>query len=140
MIDTFQDGGMEYLIQQVTNYFEVDDFIQPYLEFLGYQFGQVGYPEWGYYVATNELEYQYISDFWNGANFFDMNLLNEQGEVVECTSQCHLTNDEDLEICVKDYFGIKKDEINLIKNECSEYFDFKQFEMIPTSYNFIRVK
>lgn len=140
MIDTYKDGSIEDLMEQISNYFEMDDFIKPYLEFLGYQFGEVGYPEWGYYVALNELEFEYICDLWDGTNFYDIDILNEQGEVVDSVYECYLNNNEDLEECVENHFGINKDEINLIKNECSEYFDFKQFQMIPASYDFVEVK
>lgn len=140
MIDTYKDGSIGDLLEQVDNNWKVDDFIKPYLEFLGYQFDTVGYPNWGYYVAINELDYEYIHDLWDGTNFYDIEVLNEQGEVVDSVCECYLSNNEDLIECVRCNFGIKEDEINLIKNECSEYFDFKQFHMIPASYNFIEVK
>lgn len=140
MIDTYKNGSIEDLVKYVDNCFEVDDFLKPYIEFLGYQFGTVGYSPWAYYIAINKLEYNYIDDLWNGSRFYDVDLLDEQGEVIEGLCQCYLTSDEDLEILARREWKIDRDNINLIKNENSEFFNFKQYAMIPASYDFIEVK
>ena len=46
---------------------------------LGIQFGTVGYSPWSYYIALDTLDIGYISDIYEGYNFYDF-YIHEDGE------------------------------------------------------------
>lgn len=140
MIDEFKNGGIEKLLNEIDDYFKIDEFISPYLEFLGYQCIRLDCSSVGYCIATNNLTYGYLCDLWECNNFYDIEILDEQGNIIDNLCECYLPNNEDLAECVDENFNIKKDEINLINNDCSQYFNFNKYNMIPINYKFKAIK
>lgn len=135
-----KDVDFEEFLDRIEDWMDDDILKIDFPLFCGYNAGVVGYSQRAYYITTSDTDTSFVVDLWEGWNFYNVSILSEQGEIVDSICQCYLTNNEDLEECVKSNFGIDKDDINLIKNECSVYSKYPVFEMIPTSYNFIRVK
>ena len=134
-----QEDLQEFL-EKMEDYINRDDLYIEYPQYLGYNAGTVGYSDWAYYITLGDIDYNFVQDLWEGWNFYDIAILNDKGEYVDGVNECYLPNNKDLIDCVECNFGINRDEIHLIKNECSRYLDFKQYEMIPASYDFIEVK
>ena len=97
----------------------------------------VGYSPWCYYIAPDEKYHQLANDLWNGYNFYDIDILDEKGGMVDCLANCYITSNEDLKIYADEYFGISENDILLVENSCSEYFDFKKVTKQVKEYEFL---
>lgn len=130
----------EEFLDRIEDYLNNETLFIDFPLFCGYNAGIVGYSDWTYYIAPYDINEDFVRDLWEGWNFYDIAILNDTGEVVDSVCECYISNNEELEDCIKCNFGIEKEDIKLIDNECSRYFDFKKYKMIPASYNFMEVK
>lgn len=133
-------ADMYEFFDRFEDYMNKDDLYIEYPQFLGYNAGTVGYSDWSYYITTEDNDENFVQDLWEGWNFYDVEILDEQGVYSNNICNCYLPNDEDLIECVKCNFGISENEINLIDNEFTTYFNLKKYAMIPASYEFVEVK
>lgn len=129
-------------IQEITYYLGIveNEFIRKYLEYLGFQYGTIGYSNWSYYIALDDVEHEFIQDLWEGWNFYDIAILDDKGEYIDGLCCCYIRNNEELTECIKDNFGIKKEDIKLINNDSAEYFDYSKVSKIVKEYEFIEIK
>lgn len=97
----------------------------------------VGYSDWCYYIAPNKEYHQLANDLYNGYNFYDVFILDEKGEMIDQLANCYITNDDDLKIYANEYFRISPNDILLVDNKESKYFDFKKVKKQVKEYEFI---
>lgn len=89
------------------------------------KFGTVGYSQWSYYVAWEDIGETFIRDLYEGWNWYIVIKDDEDGESV---GNCYITDTDELDSYVKDLFGIDADDYYLVDNEYAEYFDKPKIE------------
>lgn len=101
------------------------------------QFGTVGYSPWSYYIAYKDVEYNFISDLYEGWNWYTISLWSENGDILDSVGWVYAPNIEELDTVISDYFGLESDSYYLIDNMYTEYFDKpKVKEFITKNYHF----
>ena len=92
---------------------------------LGLQVGSAGYSNWATIIADKDLNINYLKDLWDGNNFYDMQLYDNQGNMMESISELWYPDLEleEIQSYIKAYFGI--DNPVFIDNEIVQYIDIK---------------
>ena len=92
---------------------------------LGLQVGSAGYSNWATIIAYKDLNINYLKDLWDGNNFYDMQLYDNQGNMMESISELWYPDLEleEIQSYIKAYFGI--DNPVFIDNEIVQYIDIK---------------
>jgi len=133
-IEDFLEADEEYFLDRI---FERDtDLLEQFFEVNAITFGTVGYSPWSYFLAYKDVSLNYITDLYEGWNFYTLLHLDESGEVIDSIGEVYLGEDSyTLEQAVKDHFGL--DDFYLVDNEESTYQDHKKVKATAyTTYSF----
>ena len=98
----------DYLIDGLT--YHNDNLLDEYLEFLGFEV----YSFDGGACISAYSDYDLAYDLWNGYNFYDLALVDEEGEVIDAASMCYLPDRRDFAIYTNDCFGLEPGEYGII--------------------------
>ena len=92
---------------------------------LGLQVGSAGYSNWATIIAYKDLNINYLKDLWDGNNFYDMQLYDNQGNMMESISELWYPDLEleEIQSYIKAYFGIENPVF--IDNDIIQYIDIK---------------
>ena len=85
-------------------------------------FGTVGYSNWTYYITHKEIDVNFVSDLWEGRNWYILSLIQDN-EVVESIGGMYITDLKELDKRVKENFGIEKDDYFVVENDMGQYID-----------------
>lgn len=133
------DVTFDEFLNGMLDYFVSDIILIDYPAFCGYSTGTVGYSNWSRYITVPEVDSNFVRDVWEGYNFYDMAVYDENGTMIDSIGGCYIPSEKELIEYAKDYFHIEKEDIKLVDNDNVQYFDFKKYEMIPTKYKFKEV-
>ena len=122
------------LLVDVYDYY---DFVQEYIKYLGYKTGTVGYSDWSYYITIEGEDF--VTDLYEGYNFYDTALLDENGEVLDSVGWIYAPNELDLIDVIKCEYGIDEKNIILVDNDKSRYFNLPKAKMEVASYKFTMI-
>ncbi|AXY81281.1 hypothetical protein AVP_165 [Aerococcus phage vB_AviM_AVP] len=106
-----------YIISQEENKSE-DDIINELLNQVDYTFDTVGYSGWSYYIAPNDLDYNYIYDLYHGYNFYTVELI-QNGESLEITDFVYLNSLKELDDFIQSTWNLEEYEID--QEDLEEY-------------------
>lgn len=133
-------------LQDFINYYSIyeilDDLIQDEKDIAmlcennNCNFGTVGYSPWSYYISWQDVGHDFIRDLYEGWNWYTVMLI-ENNDIGDSLGGCYITNEKELDECIKDNFGIDKDDYLLVDNEETKYFDkpkIKEIRHINYSY------
>lgn len=86
-----------------------------------YSFDTVGYSPWSYVIYDRYYKWEYVRDLWEGWNFYDITLLDEENNWIDSISNCYIVDldKEDLNKYLKYYFNI--DDYYVVDNEVSKW-------------------
>lgn len=92
---------------------------------LGLQIGSVGYSNWATIIADKDLNMDYLRDLWDGYNFYDIYIHDNQGYVIDSISKLWYPDLrlEDIQADIKEYFNIDKPVF--IDNDIIQYISGK---------------
>lgn len=119
------------------NFYGYNDFLQEYIEFLGYKTGIVGHSQWSYYITVEDEDY--VKDLYEGCNFYDIAILNESGEVIGSLCWIYAPDEFNLQCGISCNFDINMEDIVLVDNNTSEFFNLPKVKKVVDSYKFINV-
>lgn len=130
----------EEFLDRIEDYLDNDTLFIDFPLFCGYNAGIVGYSNWAYYVAPQNVNDSFVRDLWKGYNFYNITVYDEKMDSLDCIGGFYITNSDDLLDAITCNFGIKEEDIRLIDNESSRNFNFKTYEPRPVKYEFVEVK
>lgn len=92
-------------------YLNEEEHFEELAKVFNLQFGTVGYSQWSYYLSLPDINKEYISDLYEGYNFYDfcMYELNENNELERMetlTSYVKSLDFKDYDNTIKELFGI----------------------------------
>jgi hypothetical protein len=111
-------GGLELLEM----FIETDNNMSDLCEVNNCDFGTVGYSNWTYYITHKEIDVNFVSDLWEGRNWYILSLIKDN-EVVESLGGVYIPNIKELDDFVKGYFGIDKDDYFVVENDIGQYIN-----------------
>jgi hypothetical protein len=129
IVKWFLENEKEHLIYDIiynNNY--NNDILEAINDNSNLQAGTVGYSDWSYYIAPSDTSKSYITDIYEGYNFYDIieYKVLENNELVfnDSLSQCYITKNDDLKEYINDYFNLEsEDTIYILDDENTQYFD-----------------
>lgn len=108
-----------------------DYFHEDFLEYLGLQMGTVGYSQWSHFVTLKDMSINYITALWEGG-LVSIEQIDEDGDMIDSMMMVYYENSDDLLETIKYYFDtVEGEEIVLVENEITEYFDVPKAREIP---------
>ena len=92
---------------------------------LGLQVGSAGYSNWATIIAYKDLNINYLKDLWDGYNFYDIRIHDNQGCLIDSISELWYPDIklEDIKEDIRDYFNIDKPVF--VDNDIVQYIDIK---------------
>lgn len=112
-----------------------EDIINMILNEIGVKFGTAGYSPWSYYLALENMSYDFIEDIYSGYNFYDISQYNESGDILDSVCLIYINNSTELIDALKDNFIFDVDDfIYLENNEVVEYFEHEKFKKVDSYY------
>lgn len=130
------DDGFPY---EILEYLQEDkEFLEKIARLYDCVFGTVGYSPWAYYLAWGDLERSFIRDLYEGWHWYDLTLLDEEGNPIDSVGGCYIPDVNELHSQVEDYFGIEKNDYWLVDNMEATYFDHKKIkELTDINYSYV---
>ncbi|MBS4462207.1 hypothetical protein JXA27_06500 [Aerococcaceae bacterium zg-B36] len=110
--------------------YNLKDIIEQYANF-----GIVGYPQWSYYIAPKDVDYNFIRDLCEGWNFYDIALLDNNGDVLDSIGQCYIPDEKTLVEYIENYFNLKQSQYKLVDNEYTKYFNLPKVKKLFLDMN-----
>lgn len=110
-----------------------------YLKSLNLAIGSVGYSPWGEYVCIASCEDgNFYDDLWNGYNFYDAFVYDEDGEIIDSCCNFYLPDTKKDIDEVLYTFNLDKESTYLVDNDASQYFEGLPFaeKQVEYSYSF----
>ena len=134
-----EDGYIYEIFEFLENHVAYNDLENIYnniCELNNFKFGIVGYSNWSYYIAYDDVDKEFIRDLWEGYNFYILETIVD-GEVEYSVGGCYILDVETLDQYVLDHFGIQSNDYYLVDNDESTYYDKKKVKEIEhTSYSY----
>lgn len=114
-----ESEAMEFFIKSA----ELKELLA-YFNYLGYKVGTVWDRDWSPYIAWPGTCPDYIDSIWEGRNFYDVALIDNDGVVADSICNCYLPTGLDLFNFIELDFGLERDSYLLVSNSGDElYFD-----------------
>lgn len=130
----------EEFLDRVEDYLKEAVLFIGFPVFCGYNAGIVGYSDWAYYIAPQDISSEFVRDLWEGWNFYKVAVYDEKMNLLDCLGDCYITSNNELLDVLTCNFDIEEENIRLIDNELSRNFNFKTYEPRPIEYEFVEVE
>lgn len=127
-----EDGYIYEIFEFLENdvaYNDLENIYNDICELNNCKFGTVGYSNWTYYIAYDDVDVEFVRDLWEGYNFYILETIVD-GEVEDSVGGCYIPNVETLDQYVLDHFGIQSNDYYLVDNDESTYYDKKKVKEI----------
>ena len=124
---------------ETAEHFGVKVDLMGYLKSLNLAIGSVGYSPWGEYVCIASCEdNHFYNDLWNGYNFYDALVYDEDGDIIDSCCNFYLPDSKKDIDEVLYTFGLDKESTYLVDNDASQYFKGLPFaeKQVEYSYSF----
>lgn len=135
--------ALENLIQYTVDD-DLENVLNQLLNKLGYKAVEFSVSRSEDCIAIGWLEYSddLIIEIGRGENFYNIIEYDENGDILDCLSECYIKDETDLKEYINEYFNNGSDHINIIDNNETYYLikdheTFKRFnKIIEETYNF----